>query len=212
MRFVRAYTLCPFATRFSATDCVLTLHTRISSMLFDLFAFYVACKGAMTSLVHALVERSSGSGEIVREVHELFFYHLDYWILLIRWNSFFFPSRIIILREKKVNEVFFFLIWIGNEITRFIHVIVPFRDIGNDRKEILDSKANLRLFLWKVRTGFYHGLVISPTADRQLRFINAVGSDSTSEKKINFSCDKRGIRRLKENRCLVDGTRDALDC
>lgn len=72
MRFVRAYTLCPFATRFSATDCVLTLHTRISSMLFDLFAFYVACKGAMTSLVHALVERSSGSREIVREVQELF--------------------------------------------------------------------------------------------------------------------------------------------
>lgn len=126
--------------------------------------------------------------------------------------KFFLLSVLYYYFAKKEGQWDTFLIWIGNEITRFIHVIEPFRGIGNDRKEILDSKAILRLFLWKVRTGFYHGLVISPTADRQLRFINAVGSDSTSEKKINFSCDKRSIRRLKENRCLVDGTRDALDC
>lgn len=65
------------------------------------------------------------------------------------------------------------------------------------RKRVTGSKANSRLFLRKVRTGFYHRLVISPTADRQLRFINAVGSDSTFVKKKKKVGKKKRKKKKK---------------
>ena len=44
---------CPLATRFNAADCVLTVHNRISSMLFDLFAFYSSSARARDDVIGA---------------------------------------------------------------------------------------------------------------------------------------------------------------
>lgn len=43
----------PLATRFNAVDCVLTVHNRISSMLFDLFAFYSSSARARDDVIGA---------------------------------------------------------------------------------------------------------------------------------------------------------------
>lgn len=78
---------CPLATRFNAADCVLTVHNRISSMLFDLFAFYSSSARARDDVIGACpcgkVTKEGGGEKFVREL-----YGLNPFTVQVRVNEF----------------------------------------------------------------------------------------------------------------------------